>query len=70
VVRTSGADLGLEYSVVVLGTVHQWPAFDLLFFLGGEAPFRDQDNCVVLITPNRVPHSQEGERYSGRDGGG
>ena len=46
-----GADLGLEHSVVVLGTVHWWPAFDPLFFLGGEAQFRDQDNCVVLIAP-------------------
>ena len=52
VVRTSGADLGLEYSVVVLKMVHWWPAFDPLFFLGGEAQFRDQDNCVVLIAPN------------------
>ena len=53
-VRTSGADLGLEYSVVVLKMVHFWPAFDPLFFLGGEAQFRDQDNCVVLIAPNRI----------------
>ena len=52
VVRTSGADLGLEYSVVVLRMVHWWPAFDPLFFLGGEAQFRDQDNSVVLIAPN------------------
>ena len=52
VVRTSGADLGLEYSVVVLRMVHWWPAFDPLFFSGGEAQFRDQDNCVVLIAPN------------------
>ena len=51
-VRTSGADLGLEYSVVVLRMVHWWPAFDPLFFLGGEAQFRDQDNSVVLIAPN------------------
>ena len=35
VVRTSGADLGLEHSVVVLGTVRQWPAFDPVFFWGG-----------------------------------
>jgi hypothetical protein len=35
VVRTSGADLGLEHSVVVLWTVCQWPAFDPLFFSGG-----------------------------------
>ena len=27
-VRTSGADLGLEHSVVVLGKVCQWPTFD------------------------------------------
>jgi hypothetical protein len=37
VVRTSGADLGLEHSVVVLGTVCRWPAFDPLFF-SGERP--------------------------------
>ena len=53
VVRTSGADLGLEYSVIVLGTVCRWSAFDPLFFSEGEAQFRDQDNCVVLIAPNR-----------------
>jgi hypothetical protein len=53
-VRTSGADLGLEISVVVLGAVHRWPAFDPLFFSGGEAQFRDQDNSVVLIAPNKT----------------
>jgi hypothetical protein len=53
-VRTSGADLGLEHSVVVLGTVHRWPAFDPLFFSGGEAQFGDQDNRVVLIAPNSL----------------
>jgi hypothetical protein len=53
VVRTSGADLGLEHSVVVLGTVCWWPTFDPLFFSGGgEAQFGDQDNRVVLIAPN------------------
>jgi hypothetical protein len=52
VVRTSGADLGLEHSVVVLRTVRRWPTFDPLFFSGGEAQFRDQDNRVVLIAPN------------------
>jgi hypothetical protein len=52
VVRTSGADLGLEHYVVVLGEVHRWPTFDPLFFLGGEAQFRGQDNSVVLIAPN------------------
>jgi hypothetical protein len=57
VVRTSSADLGLEQSVVVLGAVRWWPAFDPLFFsgVGGwgrEAQFRDQDNSVVLIAPN------------------
>jgi hypothetical protein len=51
-VRTSGADLGPEHSVVVLGMVHWWPAFDPLFFSGGEAQFGDQDNTVVLIAPN------------------
>ena len=35
VVRTSGADLGLEQSVVVLGAVRWWPTFDPLFFWGG-----------------------------------
>jgi hypothetical protein len=55
VVRTSGADLGLEQSVVVLGVVRWWPAFDPLFFSGGEAQFRDQDNSVVLIAPNISP---------------
>jgi hypothetical protein len=55
VVRTSGADLGLEHSVVVLGTVRRWPAFDPLFFGGGgEAQFRDQDNSIVLIAPNKA----------------
>ena len=53
VVRTSGADLGLEHSVVVLGMVRQWPTFDPLFFLGGEAQFGDQGNRVVLIVPNK-----------------
>ena len=33
-VRTSGADLGLEQSVVVLRAVCRWPAFDPLFFSG------------------------------------
>jgi hypothetical protein len=54
-VRTSGADLGLEQSVVVLGAACWWPAFDPLFFPGGgggEAQFRDQDNSVILIAPN------------------
>jgi hypothetical protein len=40
--------------VVVLRAVRRWPAFDPLFFSGGEAQFRDQDNCVVLIAPNRI----------------
>jgi hypothetical protein len=54
VVRTSGADLGLEHSVVVLRTVRRWPAFDPLFFSGGEAQFGDQDNRVVLMAPNTL----------------
>ena len=29
-----------------------WPAFDPLFFSGGEAQFRDQDNSVALMAPN------------------
>jgi hypothetical protein len=37
-VRTSGADLGLEQSVVVLRAVCWWPAFDPLFFWGGGGP--------------------------------
>ena len=60
-VRTSGADLGLEHadlgleqSVVVLGAELRWTAFDPLFFSGVEAQFRDQDNCVILIAPNGV----------------
>jgi hypothetical protein len=61
VVRTSGADLGLEHFVVVLRTVLRWPTFDPLFFWGGwgggEAQFGDQDNRVVLIAPNRVAHT-------------
>ena len=51
-----GDDLGLEHSVAVLGMVCRWPAFDPHFFLGvgvgGEAQFRDQDNCVVSMAPN------------------
>jgi hypothetical protein len=53
-VRTSGAELGLEQSVVVLRVVRRWPTFDPLFFSGGEAQFRDQDNSVVLIAPNNL----------------
>jgi hypothetical protein len=54
VVRTSGTDLGLERSVVVLRMVRQWPTFDPLFYLGvGQAQFWDQDNRVVLIAPNK-----------------
>jgi hypothetical protein len=61
VVRTSGADLGLEHSVVVLGAVRWWPSFNPLFFSWGEAQFRDQDNSVVLIAPkmrvfHKLPH--------------
>jgi hypothetical protein len=52
-VRTSCADLRLEQSVAVLGVVRRCPAFDPLFFSGGEAQFRDQDNSVVLIAPNK-----------------
>jgi hypothetical protein len=35
-----------------------WPAFDTLFFSGGEAQFRDQDNSVALIAPNIYVRSQ------------
>jgi hypothetical protein len=45
--------LSPEHSVVVLGVVHRWPTFNPLFFSGGDAQFRDQDNCVVLIAPNK-----------------
>jgi hypothetical protein len=51
-VDTSGTNLGLEHSVVVLRTVRRWSTFDPLFFLGGEAQFEDQDNRVVLTAPN------------------
>ena len=53
VARTSGADLGVERSVVVLRTVCRWLTFGPHFFSGGESQFRDQDNCVVLIAPNK-----------------
>jgi hypothetical protein len=55
VIRTSGADLGLEHSVVVFIKVRRWPAFDPLFLLGEEPQFGDQDNRVVLIAPNKEP---------------
>ena len=56
-----GNDLGLEHSLVVLGTVRRWPTFDPLFFSGGEAQFGDQDNRVVLIAPNTpLPQSSQG----------
>jgi hypothetical protein len=65
VVRTSGADLGLEHSVVVLGTVRQSSSFDPLFFLGGEAQFGDQDNRVVLISPNSLQNKfQDSQGYT------
>jgi hypothetical protein len=32
----------------------RWPAFDPLFFWGGEAQFRDQDNSVALMAPNNI----------------
>jgi hypothetical protein len=54
-VRTYGADLGMEQSVVVLGWNNRWPAFDPLFFSWEEAQFRDQDNTVILIAPNISP---------------
>jgi hypothetical protein len=48
-VRTSGADLGLEQSVVVLRAVLQWPAFDPLFFWGwgGKRP-NSEIRTIVL----------------------
>jgi hypothetical protein len=33
----------------------RWPTFDPLFFSGGEAQFRDQDNSAAFIAPNRPP---------------
>jgi hypothetical protein len=56
VVRISGADLGLEL------WFHLWlflewcvggPLLTPFSSRGGEAQFRDQDNSVVLIAPNR-----------------
>jgi hypothetical protein len=47
VVRTSGADLGLEQSVVVLGAVRWWPAFDPLFF-SGERPNSEMRTIVLF----------------------
>jgi hypothetical protein len=71
VVRTSGADLGLEQSVVVLRAVRRWPAFDPLFFSWGEAQFRNQENCVVLIAPNRgTPWPKSRSVWVGEWGGG
>jgi hypothetical protein len=33
-------------------SICRWSAFDPLFFSGGEAQFRDQDNSVALMAPN------------------
>ena len=46
-VRTSGADLVLEHSVVVLGMVLRWPAFDPLFFWGEGGP-NSEIRTIVL----------------------
>jgi hypothetical protein len=47
-----GDDLGLEHSVVS-ESVCQWPVLTPFSSRGGgEAQFRDQDNCVVLMAPN------------------
>jgi hypothetical protein len=54
ILKSGHPDLGLEQSVVVLRTVHRWHTFDPLFFSGGEAQFRDQNNSVVLIAPNTL----------------
>ena len=54
-VRTSGADLGLEQSVVVLGAVCPVARFWPPSLSGGEAQFRDQDNSVALMAPNISP---------------
>jgi hypothetical protein len=32
----------------------RWPTFDPLFFSGGEAQFRYQDNSIALIAPNSL----------------
>jgi hypothetical protein len=47
-VRTSGAELGLEQSVVVLGVVRWWPAFDRLFLLGGRGPIQRSGQLCCL----------------------
>lgn len=47
-VRTSGADLGLEQSVVVLGAVCWWPAFDPFFFSGGGGRPNSEIRTIVL----------------------
>jgi hypothetical protein len=39
-VSTSGTDLGLEQSVVVLRAVRRWPAFDPPFLLGERGPIQ------------------------------
>ena len=48
VVRTSGTDLRLEQSVVVLGVVHRWLAFDPLFFWGGGGPIQRSGQLCCL----------------------
>jgi hypothetical protein len=48
VVRTSGTDLGLEQSVVVLRAVHWWPAFDPPFLLGGRSPIQRSGQLCCL----------------------
>ena len=47
-VRTSGSDLGLEQSVVVLRAVRRWPAFDPLFLLGGRGPIQRSGQLCCL----------------------
>jgi hypothetical protein len=47
-VRTSRADLGLEQSVVILGAVSQWPAFDPIFFWGGGERPNSEIRTIVL----------------------
>jgi hypothetical protein len=48
VVRTSGADLGLEHSVVVLGTVHWWLLLTPFSSRGGRGPIQRSGQLCCL----------------------
>jgi hypothetical protein len=74
VVRTSGADLGLEHSVVVLGTVRRWPAFDPLFFsgVGGRGPIRRSRKQSCLKSSQQLKKCSQcvgGNPLKGKRGG-